>query len=713
MSFFSELKRRNVYKVAVAYAVVAWLLIQAASIILPTFEAPAWTMKVLMAALVIGFPLAIVLSWAFEITPEGIKRESEVTPNESITAHTGRKLVGLTIALAVIAAGLMAFQFLRLRAGRPMEGGASYDKLRTGSAPPEGQGLAGAPARNATDSVAGGRPSIPEKSIAVLPFDNLSRDPENAYFADGIQDEILARLSQIADLKVISRTSTQKYKNAPTNLREIAQQLGVAHILEGSVQKVNDQVRVTVQLINAADDAHLWASTYDRKLTDIFTVESEIAKSIADSLQAKLTGREVQALALKPTTNPEAYDAYLRGLAAEGQSLHSVYAFEKAAEFYDQAVRLDPAFALAWSRLSRANAEVYSSPNDPTGTRRDAVKRALDMAQKLQPDSPETLLALAYYQLVALRDNELAKTTFRLVGKMLPGSSEVPYALARIAQRQGHWDEATTSYEQALVLDPRNMELLVEVAFHYAALRKFAVALKMFDRGLDIVPHDPDVMAFKAGIYQGEGNLEEAAKLLREVNAETSSLMVFGAKITQLNLERNLSEAVRLLQARVAQYPFGSELEKGAFTKELAVAQYVAGDSAGARITAEQARKTLEPICKNQLDNDFAAICLSNVYAVLGEKELALKEAKRAIAIQPSAQSAGRGPRFEENLTVIRTIVGENNAAISTLSRLLVIPYDSALYGTPVTPALLRLDPTWDPLRADPAFRKLYEEKRP
>jgi TolB-like protein len=675
-NFFAELTRRNVYKVAVAYAVVAWLLIQAASILLPTFEAPAWVMKVVVMAVVLGFPIAVIFAWAFELTPEGIKRTESA--NEPLNKSSrGRVWIYVVIVGAVLSLGL--FFLGRYTASR---------------------GVA-SPARASL-----------EKSIAVLPFENLSDDKANAYFATGIQDEIMTRLAKIADLKVISRTSTQQYQSKPGNLFEIAKQLGVAHILEGSVQKAGDQVRVNVQLINAQTDAHLWADTYDRKLIDIFAVESDIAKSITESLRATLTGREEQALAVKPTTNPEAYDAYLRGLAAEGQSLHSVYAFEKAIGFYDQAVQLDPAFAVAWSRLSRADSIVYSSPNDPTGTRRDAAKRALDMAQKLQPNSPETLLALADYQVLVLRDYELAKTTFRLVGKMLPGSSEVPHELARIARRQGHWDEATAYYEQALLLDPRNPELLATTAGHYSDLRKFDAALKLCDRALDILPNDPDVMALKATIYQGKGNLEAAAKLLGEVNVETPSVETFGTKITQLTLERNLSEALRLLQARVAQYHFGAELEKGVFVVSLAFTQRLAGDSAGAKITAEQARKTLEPVCKNQPDNDFAAEQLSKAYALLGNKNSALKEAERAIALARSAQSAARGPRLEENLALIQMIFGENSRAISTLARLMELPYLSSLYGTPITPALLMLDPTWDPLRADPAFRKLYEEKK-
>jgi TolB-like protein len=690
MNFFSELKRRNVIRMAGLYLVGAWLVVQVTGTVLPMFGAPEWLPRTIVVLLAIGFVPAVIFSWVFELTAQGLKREEDVASQHSITPQTARRMDRMIIVVLVLALGYFAFDKFALT---PRRGAA----LVTSAVPNKSQS------------------AINAKSIAVLPFENLSEEKANAYFASGIQDEIMTRLAKIAELKVISRTSTLQYQSKPGHLSEIAKQLGVAHILEGSVQKAGDQVRVNVQLINAQTDAHLWAETYDRKLTDIFGVESEIAKSIAESLQATLTGREAQALAVRPTNNPEAYDAYLRGLAAEGQGLHSVYAREKAAGFYEQAVQLDPAFALAWSRLSRADFDLYSSPNDPTDARRDAAKRALDMAQKLQPNAPETLLALAYYQFLVVRDYELAKTTFRRVGNMLPGSGEVPAALAWIARRQGHWDETIAYYEQALVLDPRNAELLVQAAGNYSDLRKFGAALKLCDRALDIQPNDSGLMALKAGIYQGQGNLEEAAKLLPDVDAENPSLFVFAGKVTQLRLERNISEAVRLLKTRVAQYPFGAELEKGAFTVFLAVAQHVAGDSAGAKITAEQARKTLEPICKNQPDNDFAAACLSQAYAVLGDKNAALKEAERAIALRPSAEYVANSPGLNENLALVRAIIGDNSGAISILAPLLEVPYSSSsssLYGTPITPALLRLDPTWDPLRADPAFRKLYEEKR-
>jgi TolB-like protein/Tfp pilus assembly protein PilF len=671
-NFFSELKRRNVYKVAVAYAVVAWLLIQMATQVFPFFDIPNWAVRFVVLLIVIGFPIALIIAWAFEITPEGIKR------TDAIEDGRKRRKGGIWIAVVVIGAVLsIGLYFLGRHTSRSTVSQAER----------------------------------PQKSIAVLPFDNLSRDPENAYFADGIQEEILIRLAKIADLKVISRTSTQQYQSKPGNLSEIAKQLGVANILEGSVQKAGDQVRVNVQLINAQTDSHLWAESYDRKLTDIFGVESEIAKRIAESLQAKLTGREEQALAAKPTNNPDAYDAYLRGLAFESRGFYSINPLREAISSFERSVQLDPNFALAWAQLSRAHARVYFN-TDTTATRRDAAKIALENAQKLQPNSPETLLSLGYYQYWVLRDYGLAKSTFDLVSKMLPGSSEVPFALGLVARREGNWDESIAYLEQALALDPRNLELMNEAAFTFMVLRQFQKAVKLYNRELDINPNDPDLMAFKADPYQAEGNLEEAAKVLSEINAQTRSTTAFAIKITQLRLERNFGEAIRLLQARLAQFNFGSEIDKGINQVSLAIAQRLGGDVSEAKLTAEQARNTLEPLCKNEPNNALLAAVLSLANAALGKNDSALKEAERAIMLLPSAKDSVQGPGFQENLALIQTLVGDNSRAISILTRLLKTPYRGWVYGrTPVTPALLRLDPLWDPLRADPAFQKLCEEK--
>jgi len=549
--------------------------------------------------------------------------------------------------------------------------------------------------------------------VAVLPFENLSADPDNAYFAEGIQEEILTRLASIADLKVISRTSTQQYQSKPRNLAEIAKQLGVAHILEGSVQKATDQVRVNVQLINGYTDSHLWAETYDRKLTDIFGIESEIAKGIAEALQAKLTSREEQALAVKPTNNSEAYDAYLRGLAFEARSGWTIDLLLKAVDSYERAVQLDPNFALAWGRLSRLDAAL-SFYYDATPRRRDAAKRALENAQKLQPNSSETLLALAYYQYRVLHDYGAAKTTFGRVSKMLPNSSEGPMALGRVTRREGHWDQSVAYYEQALALDPRNAELLTDAAETYVHLRQFPAALKLYDRALDITPNDLIVMASKAGVYQNQGNLKEAARFLSEINWQIPSEDVLETKIYQLRLERNYGEAIRLLQARETQFHFTSQLDKANNQLLLPSTQRLAGDTAGAKITAEQARNTFERLYRDQPDNPLGVFELSRAYAAMGEKDSALKLAERAIMLCPRAKDAMMGLALEENLARIQTMFGENSRAILVITQLLQTPYTSWFYQTPgVVPALLRLDPAWDPLRGDPAFQKLCEEKQP
>src|SRR5881227_191655 len=577
-NFLTELKRRNVYRAAVAYGVVAWFLTQLTTQVLPVFEIPNSAVRFVVIALGVGFPIAMLLSWLYELTPEGIVRTEDLDP---VQARSIRRATGRILDFIIIGALLLVIAMLIV--------GRLPFYRQTGE-------------------------SISQKSIAVLPFENLSRDPDNAYFAHGIQEEILTRLAKIADLKVISRTSTQQYQSKPGNLAEIAKQLGVANILEGSVQKAADQVRVNVQLIQVASDSHLWADTFDRKLTDIFVVESEVAKAIADALQAKLTGGEQQALAVKPTNNSEAYDAYLRGLALEVRA-SSPTDSEKVVGFYERAVQLDPAFALAWARLSRANSQVYFGGLDKTSARRDATERALNSAQKLQPNSPETLLAQAYYQYWVLRDYELAKATFGRVRELLPGSSEAPAALALIARRQGQWDKSVAYWEQTLALDPRNTQWLGLAAQTYSMLRQFPNALKTYDRLLDIVPNDPDTVASEAKIYQAEGNLEQAGKLLAGVNAQTHSFNVVGAKINQMFLERHCDEAIRWIHSRLTESRDVPAIERLFDQGSLVVAQECAGDIAGARVTAQQMLPLIEKFSQKSPNSPPIAAGLSLVHA--------------------------------------------------------------------------------------------------
>jgi tetratricopeptide (TPR) repeat protein len=343
----------------------------------------------------------------------------------------------------------------------------------------------------------------------------------------------------------------------------------------------------------------------------------------------------------------------------------------KAADFFERAVQLDPNFAIAWARLSRADGLLYYV-RDVLGTsdhlaaaRRDASKRALDNAQRLAPNSPQTLLALGYYQIYVLNDPEAGKTTFIRVKKILPGNSEVLLALNRVSRGQGHWDETVAYVEQALTLDPRNVQLLVDAAWVYARVRQFERALKLYDRALDITPNNPDVMTAKAGIYQAQGNLPAAARLLVDVNERTPSDDTFSAKVTQLQLERNLDEAIRLLKARLSQFHYDSEWDKALDEMQLGGLQRLAGDSLGAKSNGEQARNILERLRRNLLDDYNLAVNLSGAYAAMGQKESALKEAKRAIMLLLRVKDPVVEPGAEENLAVVQTIFGENSRAIS------------------------------------------------
>ena len=550
MNFFAELKRRNVYKVAVAYAVVAWLLIQAASIFLPAFDAPPWVMKIFIIVIIFGFPVALIFSWAFEITPEGIKLESEIEPNKSIKRRTGRKIVAVTIALAIVAAGLFVYQLVRSKS--TITPTASAARTEAATAPPN-------------------------KSIAVLPFDNLSRDPDNAYFCEGVQDEILTRLAKVADLKVISRTSTQHFKSAPENLPEIARQLGVAHILEGSVQKAGEQVRVNVQLINALTDAHLWADTYDRKLTDIFAVETDIAKTVADTLQAKLSGSEKSSMAKTPTVNPEAYELYLKGRffwnKRTGDDLR------KSIEYLKQAVAKDPGYALAYAALADSYGLLRfyggASPAESVVPAEAAAKKALELDDSLA-EAHASLGLIATEELDLNRGVKEQERAIQLNPNYATAHHWLGLALATLRQPDrsiaelkraleldplsmiinadfsiiylyaGRYDAAEAQARKTLEIDPRSF-----VAHYYlgAALqltRRLKEAIPEFQKAVEL-NNDPYSIAMLAQAYARNGQMDEARKLLAHLNEMAKSAEV--PEYTLALVYTSLGEKERAIEA--------------------------------------------------------------------------------------------------------------------------------------------------------------------
>ena len=531
-NFFAELKRRNVYKVAVAYAVVAWLLVQIATQVFPFFEIPNWAVRLVVLVLIAGFPVALVFSWAFEITSEGIVRESEIESGKSITHHTGRKIVALTIVLAVVATGLLIFQFVRPRSTSPSAA------------------------------------TISNKSIAVLPFDNLSGDPQNAYFSEGVQDEILTRLAKIAELKVISRTSTQRFKSAPNDLRQIAQQLGVENILEGSVQKANDQVRVNVQLINALTDAHLWADTYDRKLTDIFAVETEIAKTVADVLQAKLTGSEQHVIAARPTANSEAHQLYLKGRffwnKRTGNDL------KKSIDYFQQAIAADPNYALAYAGV--ADAYVFlpgytaGSPQDCYPKAKAAAKKALELDDTLAEAHTTLAIALLLYDF----DFAQAIREFQHAIELNPNYATAHQQYGNIGLIDlGRFDDAIAEGNRAAELDPLSLVINADVGANYYYARRYDEAIAQLRKTLEMDPgyyyayitlgealemkgagdtaiaeyqkaralnDDPSVLGLLAHAYAASGTKTEALKILDQLKALSKQRYVAAYSFTLVYL---------------------------------------------------------------------------------------------------------------------------------------------------------------------------------
>src|ERR1700732_2196903 len=475
--------------------------------------------------------------------------------------------------------------------------------------------------------------SVPEKSIAVLPFQNLSRDPANANFAAGLQNEFLTRLSKIADLKVISRTSTQHYKSAPENLPEIAKQLGVAHILEGSVQKSGDAVRVNVQLIKAANDSHLWADTFDRKLTDIFSVESEVAKAIADQLRVKLTGREEKIIAAKPTDNPEAYDAYLRGLAYSLKPQNSPANSLGAQKHLREAVRLDPKFALSWALLSYVDALDYIGVTlPPTESLREEARQAAETALSLQPNLGEGLIAKGFYYYAYLKDYHTALRYFEQARSLLPNSSRIPESLAYVARRGGAWEQSESFFSQAERLDPRNVHLLTQHALSYLLPRRFAEAQRKLEQVLNITPDDVDTLALKGSMAQAEGDLPRASALLAPLHPAADNTAALETQVYQGILERRPDQIIARLKEILARPNPAMGYFNGELRFWLGWAQQVGGDQAAGQESWEEARSELEPFLKEQSDNYNLMQDLALVEMSLGNKAAALSMADRGMA---------------------------------------------------------------------------------
>src|SRR6266700_1241002 len=655
--FFEEMRRRKVYRVAAAYVIAAGFIIQISSAVFPAWDLPNWAFRLVVVFLLIGFPISLILAWAYDITPQGIR----ATPAPQ--THRRRNLIML-IAIGVIVSAVAGF-FLFPR--------VSWRNV--------------------------------EKSIAVLPFQSLSDEKENEYFADGIQDDILTNLAKIGDLKVISRMSVMSYRgDAVRNAREIGKALGVAALLEGSVRRVGNRVRVSVQLINANSDEHIWAEDYDRDLTDVFAIQTDLAQKIASALQAKLSPNENARLDRQPTKDSDAYLLYVQAHDYANRPDRFRETSLKAEELFEQAIKLDPNFALAFAGLSMVQSWLYHEA-EPTPARREKARLNADESLRLQPDLPEGHLALGFSYYYGDRDYKRALTEFEIAKRDLPNEARAYSAIAAIQRRQGKWVESTANFEKAASLDPKNANVLFNLGLNYMAQRDFETADKIFDRAIIADPQSFASRGMKSALaITWKGDVGFAENQLSLVPAEFDpDGLVTSARVWILMLQRKFADALQVAQqfrGETLNYPETGPCPKAFLEGRLYLYQ---GDKIRAQAAFERARLAAEQLVREAPGDPGRHVQLGAVLAGLGLKEDAINEGRKAVELVPESQDAFDGPQATAALAEIYAWVGEHDEAFRLLDHLLSVPNG-------LTVPTLKLDPVWDPLRKDPRFQALIEK---
>ena len=661
--FFEEVKRRKVYRVAVAYVIAAGGIIQLASAAFPAWELPNWSLRLVIVLLLIGFPIALILAWAFDITSQGVK----ATPATAAPGSHRKRNVIMLVATGIIISASAGFFLLPRAAAHKID-----------------------------------------KSIAVLPFENLSDEKENAYFADGVQDDILTNLSKIGDLKVISRTSVMPYRGKTQNLREIGKTLGVANILEGSVRRSGNKVRVNVQLIDATNDQHLWAEDYDGDLSDVFKIQTDLATKIAAALQAKLSPTEKENMQRKPTENGEAYLAFVQAQNTYHNALEDFAMLKQGEQTYQRAIDLDPSFALAYARYSQLESWIVHS-YERTPERRDKARSLAERALQLQPDLPEGHLALGFSYYYGDNNYDAALQEFQIAQRGLPNDSGAYLAIGAIQRRQGKWAESTANLEKAASLDPKDSWPLQNLVFNYGMVRDFASAEKTVDRALQIQPDGLGLWQIKAKLaITQRGDLSIGEKCLEKVKSVPMSdeerLKVLGGTIDFLFLQRKYDEVLKLAQSSPDSLYMalpGGSLALKYFA--IGLAEKGLGHEAQSRPAFLKARSLVEEAVKQKPDEVDGHVQLAKLHAWLGEKDAALAEAQRAMQLRPESKDAFEGPQVTEQVAEVYAILGDNDHAIQLLDGLLSRPSE-------VSVNTLKLNPAWDPIRKDPRFQALIDK---
>ena len=657
--FFEEVKRRKVYRVAAAYIIAAGGIIQLASATFPAWELPNWSLRLVILLLLVGFPIALILAWAFDITAQGI----QATPDTTAPRTRRRRNIIMLIATGVVISAATGFFLLPRVAAHKVD-----------------------------------------KSIAVLPFENLSDEKENAYFADGVQDDVLTNLSKISDLRVISRTSVMQYRGRPTNLREIGKALGVSNILEGSVRRSGNRVRVNVQLIDANSDEHVWANDYDRDVTDVFAIQSDLAREIANALQAKLSPAEKSQMTLKPTENGEAYLAFV-------QAHDLSCAFEDSAklkqseQLYQRAIDLDPNFALALARYSQLESWMLRT-HEGTPEHREKARTLAERALQLQPDLPEAHLALGFWYYYGDNNYDAALREFEIAQRGLPNESDAYLAIGAIQRRQGKWAESTANLEKSASLNPKDTWPLQNLAMNYQMLRNFDAANRTVDRGLQINPQALGLWEIKVKLAIAEkGDFSVYERAVEKGKSfpisDEERLKMVGNEANLLLLQRKYQQLLQLGQ-RFTDDAFAAvpgSLAMKYFA--IGIAQKGLGDDAAARTALLKAKDILEQQVKQKPDDADLHVQLAKLLAWLGEKDAAIAEAQRAMDLRPESKDAFEGPQITEQVAQVYAILGDNARAIELLDGLLSRPSE-------VTLQTLKVNPAWDPLRNDPGFQALF-----
>jgi TolB-like protein/Tfp pilus assembly protein PilF len=668
--FFAEVRRRSVYKVAVAYFVVAWLLVQVATQTFPFLEIPSWCVRLVIVLLLLGFPIAMILAWAYELTPAGIKRSEDVAPEHAIKPADGRKRSSFIIGALMCVLALLAFQQVR-------RGGSS--------------------ASNAAD-----------KSIAVLPFDNFSDEKENAFFADGIQDDILTSLAKIRDLKVISRTSVLPYRGAgKDNLRKIAVALGVSNVLEGSVRRGGNRVVVSVQLIDARNDHHLWANRYDRPLADSLGLQGELASEIAAELRATLSPEEKLRVETKPTENADAYVLYLKARGYESNPDRLFEDYSIAERLYSEAIAHDPSFALARARLSATIARIYHW-FDSTEDRKAQAKVEAERALQLKPGLGEGHLALGLYFYWTESNYERALEEFGVAAAALPNDSDIAYFAAAIRRRQGKWNENLELLRKGQSLDPGNANVAEEIAYTYSFLHDWSEAVRTQERVIALAPDSVNARVVRAYMdFWSQGSTVALQEALGKIGPGIDPAgLVTRARwdLAMINCDYDAADQVMTACPLDQFQSNGQPTPKSFYRGCAAIAR---GDQTSANANFELARPIFEEATRQAPSSAIRAANLGLLYAFMDRKEEAIREGRRAVELQPNSKDAVNGPWMSGYLAMIYARVGEADSALPLLEQLLTSPGPVDNTNCCITQNDLRHRWQWDPLRDNPGFQKL------